>query len=247
MADTPTSRVFRVRHRGAVAALKLLKPKGREEIAGARLMRWWDGAGTARVWELSDDAVLMEWLDGPSAGDMARTGQDDAATGILCDVLADLHRPRGAPPDLHDLAGWVRPLTLARAADWPPAFAEAALRLGHLLETAPDAVPLHGDFHHDNVMRSARGWLAMDPKGLIGDPAYDAANLFRNPLGASELALDAGRIARLADRVSARLGQRRGRVLDWAAAHCALAAVWNRSDGNPTGFDEALLPLLLAA
>ncbi|MGW3341908.1 aminoglycoside phosphotransferase family protein [Nonomuraea rubra] len=37
----------------------------------------------------------------------------------------------------------------------------------------PDLL-LHGDLHPRNVLRADREpWLAVDPKGYVGDPAYD--------------------------------------------------------------------------
>lgn len=41
---------------------------------------------------------------------------------------------------------------------------------------------LHGDVHHGNVLNfGARGWLAIDPRGLVGERAFDHANLLCNP------------------------------------------------------------------
>jgi streptomycin 6-kinase len=39
-----------------------------------------------------------------------------------------------------------------------------------LLTTQREKVVLHGDMHHGNVLNfGSRGWLAIDPKGLIGE------------------------------------------------------------------------------
>jgi hypothetical protein len=51
----------------------------------------------------------------------------------------------------------------------------------HLLETTTEYVALHGDLHHENILLSHRGWLLIDPKGLVGDPAFEAAAFIRNP------------------------------------------------------------------
>jgi streptomycin 6-kinase len=49
-----------------------------------------------------------------------------------------------------------------------------AQNLAHnLFETQTKSVLLHGDLHHDNILLSKRGWLAIDPKGIIGDPAFE--------------------------------------------------------------------------
>ena len=41
---------------------------------------------------------------------------------------------------------------------------------------------VHGDLHHHNVLRSKRGWLAIDPKPMLGEPEYDVASFLWNPL-----------------------------------------------------------------
>lgn len=48
-------------------------------------------------------------------------------------------------------------------------------------DTDDTDVMLHGDFHPHNILAAERGWLAIDPLPVVGDPAYDAVQylLFR--------------------------------------------------------------------
>lgn len=41
---------------------------------------------------------------------------------------------------------------------------------------------LHGDLHHDNILLHKKAWRPIDPKGLHGDPAFEAAAFLRNPI-----------------------------------------------------------------
>lgn len=51
-----------------------------------------------------------------------------------------------------------------------------------LLSSPHDEVVLHGDLHHGNILDfGTRGWLAIDPKGLVGERGFDYANIFTNP------------------------------------------------------------------
>jgi streptomycin 6-kinase len=51
-----------------------------------------------------------------------------------------------------------------------------------LLANLSEVVVLHGDIHRCNVLDFGhRGWLASDPKGLVGERYCDLANLFCNP------------------------------------------------------------------
>jgi streptomycin 6-kinase len=255
IANTASSRVYRVRQAdGMPAALKLLRPYGADEIVGVRAMTWWAGDGAATVLATEGLMILMEWLDGAPLADIVRADRtrDPEATEILCDVLNALHRPRGAAPvDLDPLRRRFGPLLDGKPDDWPEAHrpnAGRAVALAvELLATTAEAIPLHGDLHHDNVVGSARGWLAIDPKGVLGDRHYDVSNVFRNPDGAGDLAQHPDRIDALADTFAARLGLDRRRTLQWAAAHCALSECWNRDAGDEGGFNLTMLPLLLEA
>ena len=55
--------------------------------------------------------------------------------------------------------------------------------LKNLTADGGEHVFLHGDLHHENILRSADGWALIDPKGLCGDPAYEVVAFLRNPIG----------------------------------------------------------------
>ena len=77
-----------------------------------------------------------------------------------------------------------------------------------------------------------RGWLAIDPKGIVGDPAFDAANFFYNPLERDDLCLDPERIAHMATVFAKTLGQNPRALLDHGIAWGCLSASWHAEDGN---------------
>jgi streptomycin 6-kinase len=204
-----------------------------EEVAGGALMAWWGGLGAASVLAREDCAILLERLEGPrSLAALARQGEDDAATRILCEAAAGLHAPRASPPPptLVPLDIWFRALWPAEAAHGG-AFATAAAVARELLDDPRDPVVLHGDLHHDNVLDGgARGWLAIDPKGLIGERAFEFANLFRNP--DAGLALAPGRMGRQAAIVAEAAGVERPRLLRWILVYAALGAAWSLQSGH---------------
>jgi streptomycin 6-kinase len=101
---------------------------------------------------------------------------------------------------------------------------------------------LHGDLHHENVLDGGvRGWLAIDPKGLIGERGFEYANLFRNP--DADLALAPGRLARLASIVAETAALERARLLAWVYAYAVLGAAWSLEDGSE---DDAAVGLQIA-
>lgn len=240
---TRNSRLLPVRQHGAPAMLKIaVEP---EEIAGGRLMVWWSGEGAARVIAHSGDALLLERaVGGMSLADLARTGRDDEAATIICNAVAKLHAPRtGLPPDLVPLNEWFRELEPA-AANHAGILALSASTARELLAAPRDTALLHGDIHHDNILHfGERGWLAIDPKGLVGERSFDYANIFCNPDHATATAPD--KFARRIDVVTTAARLDRKRVLQWILAWSGLSAAWHIGAGTPP--DTALRVAALAA
>jgi streptomycin 6-kinase len=230
---TPTSRLLPVRYGGLPAMLKIAV--AHEEKAGARLMQWWDGRGAAPVLAFDDDAILLKRAHCvPSLVQLVRDGSDDEASLIICKTVAGLHAPRAdAPPRLVALDIWFSAL-------WPQAKAHggvlqvAATAASKLLAEQQDVCVLHGDIHHGNILYfGSRGWLAVDPKGLKGERAFDYANLFCNP--DLNVATQPGRLARHLAIVSRAAG------LDRRFAFIRTASIGAEFDSKSSNRDRAVL------
>ncbi|QQA44656.1 aminoglycoside phosphotransferase family protein [Pelagovum pacificum] len=229
-------------YRDGARCLKLLKPAGLEEMSGAALLDWWNGDGAVRLIDRSEDAMLLDWIEGPPLGDRVRATGDGGTFDGLADLILRLQAPREAPvPELTSVERHIGQLFEMRDADLdrPKALAR------DLLATVPHEVPLHGDLHHENILEGWDGWVVIDPKGLVGDPAFECANLFRNPEGRLDLAIDPARGDRLAETLSTRLGHPKGRILAWAAVLCAASRSWNAVAGRDTTDDRLLLSVFL--
>ena len=92
--DTSFATIWRVtRAGGENAALKLYHQKGmRNEAKGFEFLSSQDGHGAAYVFEVSDQFALIEWLDGPSLGDLTRAGEDEKSCMLLVEVAKKLHQ-----------------------------------------------------------------------------------------------------------------------------------------------------------
>ena len=229
---------------GTRAMLKLARSP--EERRGAAALALF-GDAAVPVLAREDEAVLLLRLDG--AGElvsMAAGGRDDEATKILCGALRQLHRPAPAQAPLVDLYDWFAALRAAAAmAHRDPLYAIAWRGAASLFAQRAPSVALHGDMHHNNVLRDADGrWLAIDPKGLAGDAGYDFANILHNPT--AEIAQAPGRLGRQARIIAGRTGQPLQRVLRWAVAHGALSAAWSLADGRQDWTDLCLTTVRIA-
>lgn len=233
---TPTARLLPVMHGGKPAMLKLAIEE--DERSGGVLMSWWDGAGAARVLARDDDALLLERaMSLASLADMARTGQDDEACRILCTVAARLHAPRSkSRPELVPLSHWFRELEPA-AEVHGGILARCAKAARALLADPREVGVLHGDLHHGNVLDfGARGWLAIDPKCLLGERGFDFANIFTNPDLADPIrpvATESRRFVRRVEIVAEAARLERERLLLWVLAWSGLSAAWFLGDGDP--------------
>jgi streptomycin 6-kinase len=215
-----------------------------EERIGGLLMQWWSGSGAARVMERDENAILMERaVSDASLADVARQRDDDASR-IICTVLAQLHAPRGqAPTALVPLKEWFEPLRTAAKARGGM-FGMSASVASDLLSSQRDIVVLHGDMHHGNVLDfGPRGWLAIDPKGIVGERYFDYANIFCNP--DAETATTPGRLSRQARVIAEAARLEHDRLLAWIVAWAGLSAAFNLDDGLPP--NAALTMVELAA
>ena len=230
LVTTPTSALMAVRTEdGAAAVLKVAHHD--EEVRGADLLVALEGRGAATVLRRDGDAVLLERATGSrDLVSMVRAGDDEEATRILCGVARRLNAEtdrvllRAESPPLIELEAWFRHL-FAHADELDPVH-RAGAELAHrrLAEQRRPAM-LHGDLHHANVLDfGERGWLAIDPKGLLGDAEFDVCNLLCNP--SHEHALLPGRLERQFAVVLESTGFDQRRLRDWLVAWCALSSTW---------------------
>jgi streptomycin 6-kinase len=235
------SRLLPVLSAGAPAMLKVAA--GDDAGRGADIMAWYGGYGAVGVIARDGPIVLLERLTGRrDLAEMACSGRDDEATGIICGVVARLHAARKAtPPQLTPLADWLRPLEPA-AQRYGGVLAKAAAAAATLFAEPRESVPLHGDIHHRNILDGGvRGWLAIDPHGLLGERGMDYANLFNNPDTDSahdpalRVATAPGTLARRLKIVAELSAIEPGRLLLWILAYSGLSSAWTLgSGGNPT-------------
>ena len=242
--DLSYNYVARARRRdGADAVLKIAPPWGDGELnREIHALCVYGGNCACRMLEsdLANNAMLLERL---RPGDMLTSVaavDDDQATRIGADVMRRLWRPAADLPEpglFKPLAGWFNAFPRHRAAHagpgpFPPVVLEYAEAIvPDLLASSPGDVLLHGDIHHYNVLSSERGWLVIDPKGMVGDPGYEVGPFVLNPEISSQVKSRALLNRRL-DILADDLDYDRQRLRDWAIAHAVLSACWTAEEGR---------------
>lgn len=179
--------------------------------------------GMVRVLRAEPGLLVLERL-----GESLVSLEDEEATRIAGSVMLAIRtRPREGFPTL---------------ADWARGFrgqprAERLYR--QLLDSQAEPVLLHGDLHHHNILRGPDGWRAIDPQGVIGEPAYEVGAWMRNPLQ-RVLAMPVSALSRRLDLLSEMLGEDRARLQAWSYAQAVLAGCWSEEDqdGDAAGWLE---------
>lgn len=234
--ETPASWLCFVRRGETQAVLKLFKPHADEQRSAAALAAL--GGPCVRVLDGNDDAVLLErCLPGtPLAAWVADPSTDDQATAILADVIAALHRSAPLLEGWPRLEDWGHAFRRIRVHDHPALTpdlvnrAEAAFY--DLCASTTDVRLLHGDIHHENVLRHGNEWRVIDPKGIAGDRTYEVVTVLHNPTGHGDLYGDPSVMQRRIATYARRLDLDPERILRWCFAQSTLSAAWHLEDGN---------------
>lgn len=197
----------------------------------------WDGCGAVRLYARADEhfAMLLERAHSDTLAELADHDELASVAGRLNRRLA-IPAPPGLPRLSDRADGWDESLrrdagelthTLA-----PGAVAAALATVRELGREQPDRV-VHGDFHGRNILRADREpWLAVDPKGYVGDPAYDAGTLLKarvRELAASDRPEKA--VHRMLQVFAEAAELDLERVRRWAQFHAVDAAFWGRRHG----------------
>jgi streptomycin 6-kinase len=248
--DSATSLLGFGRRGGQLVVLKLIKQAGDEWQSGS-IARAFDGHGIARVLECDDGAVLFERLTpGYSLARLTLEGRDDEAIDVLAETIQTMsgHAP---PPDCPTVRGWAASFDayVARADDRipPQLVADAHRRFLSLEGSQGNRQLLHGDLHHYNVLfDSTRGWLAIDPKGVVGEVEFELGATLRNPFERPDLFVSAAIVERRLARLARRLNINLARALEWGFAQAVLSAIWRLEDGFTVEADAPVLRLATA-
>lgn len=239
---------------GTVAVLKVGVPGEPHLAREAAVLGRWGGRGAVALLDvdLPRGALLLDRADpGTLAADLV-PHDDEAATRALLQVARQLHLADPTGLDLRDIASerasLEAHLATYGAADPLPRgqVARAADLLDELTTSRTRVVLLHGDLHHDNVLRHAAGWAAIDPHGWVGDPGFEVGPLLYNPI-ASDPAVLLRLLPRRLEVAAEVLDEPLDRLRAWGFVAAVVSQVWSCEDGGapeaaPGAVAESLAP-----
>lgn len=150
------------------------------------------------------------------------------------------------PPRAHGLPSyreWItRTFARMRRDHRPDSAMEALMAAAQELyaEISSDAgepMLLHGDLHHDNILRSGDGrWKVIDPQGVIGAPFLECGRFLQNHVLWDEGDPDPGTVAGAVAFVADRLGRSQRRIASALFVIHLLSVCWSlEMDCEPDG------------
>jgi streptomycin 6-kinase len=201
------------------AVLKINFPDEESEREADALAHW-QGDGAVRL--LAHDperrALLVERC---RPGVQLWSIEEEAANHAAADLLRRLWRPAAPEHRFRALTNAARDWAASLPALWErhdrPCDRGLLERAVAFLTEAEqgECVVLHQDLHGGNILQAKEDWLAIDPKPLTGEPAFDLASLLRD----RRADVTKARIRRRLDLLTAETGVDRERVREWGIGH----------------------------
>ena len=144
-----------------------------------------------------------------------------------------LWRPVPEGHGFRTLESWTQALTTYQGNEIPKQYIVRAKGLLEELLPTSEPVLLHGDLHHDNILSATREpYLAIDPKGLIGNRAYDVTAAMLNP--DNPLLAKNSQLVKILERrasiFSEMLGLDKQEILSWTFIQYLLGSIWSLED-----------------
>lgn len=251
MMETPTGHLYQVDSIHGSSVLKIFTDLGKhDERGGSIFLGALKGDGAALLYEYDDRAQLMEYLPGPNLYEFSQKGQEDKATEIFVGLVKKIRSKKIVASqeqlmtmrDLFKIFDRVSP-----PRELADLFTKAQKLSKQLVATQTEEILLHGDLHHENVMKNSRGeYVCFDPKGIMGDPAYELATTLKNPMAYQETSQNLEMFKKRAISFSKELNLPLERIVGFAFIHLCLSVGWAIEDGGDYSHQEALLKKVVA-
>ena len=168
---------------GSEAVLKIGYPETDSPVFNeVEMLKLYNGDGAVKFLRFDEKrfAVLLEKLTPGETLKTACRNDDARATGIYIDVLRKIIRK---PPENHNfvlLEKWFAGFEKAEKTNFPAQAVKKARGFYDELGSRQKFL-LHGDFHHENILSAEREpFLAIDPKGIIGEIGYEISVFLNN-------------------------------------------------------------------
>lgn len=221
---------------GTLAVLKVGFPGDREFLTEIEALRVYDGNGAVRLLE-ADKEKFVSLVQRAVPGE--KLGYSDQELRIACRLMRRLWKKvpnNGVFPTIQKWGmNFDKYFELPRDKQQiPQEVVKSAKEIFfELVSTSSPFVLLHGDLNLGNVLSNGKDWIAIDPKGVLGEPCYELGVLLRNPHNLSDSSDVKGELEKRIAIFSEELGFNPDRIREWGYSQAVLSAIWGLEDNSP--------------
>jgi streptomycin 6-kinase len=233
---------------GQEVVIKLVARESDEWLQG-RILEAWNGKGAVACLAVTEGACLMPRISPATPlTSLCDSGKDGAACEVIVRIIQSIPKVGlpGAKTAEELGQGFDRYLKSQNNRLDRAQIADARAAWFRLCATQTNPHLRHGDLQHYNILKDdKRGWLAIDPKGVIAEVEFELGAMLRNPRDRPAL-LTRQAAAERAKRVATRLSVDPDRVLAWGLVQAVLSAIWQIEDTGDVDPDFPSLRLAAA-
>lgn len=249
ITNTATGYLYRVDTKFGPAVLKIFTKLGiKDESSGTYFLKYCNGKGVVKIYDYDEGAQLLELLHGDGISHLTARPTNETSLEVFTKIISKVHTTV-LPSTLKKLRTVDHLLEVFDRIEIPNKlkyYFDNAIKLHKSLsKTHIRKVLLHGDLHHENVMKSQMGeYVCFDPKGLIGDPCYEFGTILANPVNRPDITLDPNIFQNRVKYFATKLNLSADRIISFAYVYLCLSIAWSVEDGFDYSETSELLEMV---
>jgi streptomycin 6-kinase len=207
----------------------------------AQALQFFENHGAMELIDSTEGALLLRRAVPGNSLMEYFPNREDESIKMAADVIRRLHSANGIPENFTPLEDLL--CDLHKKCDIPDRFISKVQRIaGHLSEMTTKQTVMHGDLHHDNILRDGDEWKIIDPVGIVGDPTYEITSFMINPIDKiwkceNSVSIITNRV----EKFSRLLNVDPQRIFQWTFVKCVLCWIWSLEMPNHDRSQLAML------
>jgi streptomycin 6-kinase len=189
-------------------------------------LKFFENYGSVKLLDSSGGAILLQRAIPGNSLMKYFPNRENESIEIAANVIRKLHSVDGISKNFTLIEELLS--IFQEKWDVPDRLLAKAQRIAnHLLKTTTTNIAMHGDLHHDNILRNGNEWKIIDPAGVIGDPVYEIASFVINPIDRIWKCENAAEIIQnRIEKFSSLLNVDSQRIAQWTFVKSVLCRIW---------------------